>query len=263
MQPNAVHVLGVLLAGVLVSAMCTACVPGEEVRTPVAKEVQPAEPLPEEILQKAENDWMGVTADREKDGILLEFYRPDSASAFVSETVCRQDADGQDWEEISSIAFDPPQEANGFASGPGTSSAYGPEQRRDMDCKNGHEYRYKVVYRCEDGTYLASKAVKGMWLEAPEWIEYQSAESGAITMQWTENPKADGYRVEYTYTEKQDGGGKTVYNWMEKTDQTQIALTEHLQPGLAYRVRVRAYKTVDGTTYYSTRSAKKKVTVAA
>ncbi|MGN1015092.1 MAG: fibronectin type III domain-containing protein [Butyricicoccus sp.] len=260
------NIIGALLAGAVVCMMCAACamemsVPEREDGAPVIKEVQPAEPLPEEVLQQAENDWNGVKTDRKKDGILLEFYRPDSASAFVSETVCRQYADGKKWREISSMTFDPPQTATGVASEPEESSAYGPEQRRDTDCKNGQEYRYKVVYCCEDGTYLASKVAKGMWLEPPEWMECESTESGAITMQWTENPKADGYQVEYTYTVKRKGGGKVVYGWKEKTDRTSMTLTKQIKPGRTYRVCVRAYKTVDGMTYSSTRSEKRKVTM--
>ena len=86
-------------------------------------------------------------------------------------------------------------------------------------------------------------AVKGLKLTTKS-----SAKKGSITVKWTvkgDKAAVDGYQV-YKSTKAQKGYKKAI-----TTKKTSFKNTKNLKKGTRYFYKVRAYKVVDGKTYYS------------
>ena len=182
--------------------------------------------------------------------------------------ICRQSAEGGNWIVLNSWAMEQAEreesgdETCGVDASYGVSDGWVPHSYTDTNCKNGREYRYKIIVAYADGSYQVSNVKRGMWLKPVTLKSCKSTKRGTISLSWSKNAQADGYQVEYSYTNR-TGTCMTMITAEQKIKGTeQIRMVRKgFVPGRTYRVRVRAYKIVNGKTYTSTRSAKGKVTV--
>ena len=90
---------------------------------------------------------------------------------------------------------------------------------------------------------------------APKWKSLKSTKKGAATLTWAKNSKATGYEI-YVSTKKTSGFKKlaTVKSWKKVT-----YTKTKLKSKTTYYFKIRAYKTVNKTTYRSAYSTVKKV----
>ena len=79
-----------------------------------------------------------------------------------------------------------------------------------------------------------------------------------MTVKWAKNAKATGYQIQYTTDSGFKSGVKTVKITKAATVSTVIA---KLTKTKTYHVRMRTYKTVGSTSYYSTWSASKRLKI--
>ena len=101
------------------------------------------------------------------------------------------------------------------------------------------EYAYKL----DKFEELTIKAVESLKIKASS-----TAKKGSITVKWTvkgDKTAVDGYQV-YKSTKAQKGYKKAI-----TTKKTSFKNTKNLKKGVRYFYKVRAYKVVDGKTYYS------------
>ncbi len=103
---------------------------------------------------------------------------------------------------------------------------------------------------------MAEAMIKALDVNAVESLKIKAsskAVKGKITVKWTVKGDAsgiDGYRV---YKSKKANSG---YKFMGKTKKLSMANKKDLKKGTRYFYKVRAYKVVDGKTYYSDYSNK-------
>ena len=126
---------------------------------------------------------------------------------------------------------------------------------------NGTKYQYKVraIVKNSAGTIVNKgtySAVKTMYrLTRPTIASAKSGSVGKIVVKWNKNTKVTGYQVKYVK-------GSTTKTVKVKGASTLSKTLSSLTKGSTYKVYVRSYKTVSGTTYYSAYSAYKSVKVA-
>ena len=99
------------------------------------------------------------------------------------------------------------------------------------------------AYKLDKFEELAIKAVESLKIKASS-----KATKGAITVKWAvkgDKAAVDGYQV-YKSTKAQK-----VYKKAITTKKTSFKNTKNLKKGVRYFYKVRAYKVVDGKTYYS------------
>ena len=82
-----------------------------------------------------------------------------------------------------------------------------------------------------------------------------TAKTKAFVVKWTKDLNVDGYQIKYS-TKSDFSGGKSVY---VKKNTTISKTFTGLTAKKTYYVKVRSYKTVNGTKYYSSWSAAKKI----
>ena len=82
-----------------------------------------------------------------------------------------------------------------------------------------------------------------------------TAKTKAFVVKWTKDLNVDGYQIKYS-TKSDFSGGKSVY---VKKNTTVSKTFTGLTAKKTYYVKVRSYKTVNGTKYYSSWSAAKKI----
>ncbi|MCD8148252.1 MAG: leucine-rich repeat protein [Clostridiales bacterium] len=123
---------------------------------------------------------------------------------------------------------------------------------------NGTKYQYKV-YAYYGSTKSAASAVKTKYyVTRPTISSLKNSSSKKMTVKWGKNSKATGYQIQYS-TSSNFSSYKTVTVKNYKTVSKTIS---KLKKGKKYYVRVRAYKTVSGTKYYSAWSSKKSVKIS-
>ena len=130
----------------------------------------------------------------------------------------------------------------------------------DKDVKNGSKYSYKV--RCyvkhNDGKNYYSKysAVKSnYYLSQPTISKLTSTKTKTLTPTWKKNSKVSGYQIQVATNSGFTNNKKTVTAAKSKISAT----VSGLKSGKTYYVRIRGYKTVDETKYYSAWSSVKKI----
>ncbi|MCD7843694.1 MAG: DUF4886 domain-containing protein, partial [Clostridiales bacterium] len=132
----------------------------------------------------------------------------------------------------------------------------------DNATTNGKKYSYKVkAYKTVSGTTYksaASSAKSTYRLTSPTISSMTNSASKKMTVKWDKNSKATGYQIQYS-TSSDFSSYKTVTISSYKTVSKTIS---SLTKGKKYYVRVRAYKTVSGTKYYSAWSSKKSVKIS-
>ena len=127
---------------------------------------------------------------------------------------------------------------------------------------NGSKYQYKVraIVKNSAGTIVnkgAYSAIKTMYrLTRPTLASgTKNIATKKIVVKWNKNTKATGYQIKYVK-------GSTTKTVKVTKASTLSKTLSKLTKGSTYKVSVRSYKTVSGTTYYSAYSAVKSVKVA-
>ena len=108
------------------------------------------------------------------------------------------------------------------------------------------------------GNYTGTKTATFKIIpKAPTLSSVKNTASKKITVKWTKVSGVTGYQIQYA-TNKNFNSAKTVK--VKGAKNVSKAITK-LTVNKTYYVRVRAYKTVSGTNYYSAWSAKKSVKI--
>lgn len=126
------------------------------------------------------------------------------------------------------------------------SSSRGKTTYLDKKCKNGRMYEYKVVDMTSGGYVYASNEVKIYRLTQPTIKSLHQTKSTA-KLSWTRNSKADGYEIAYAPKSRFKNQPTKIIIGNSNT----TAKLKDLNTNVSYGFKVRSYKTVDGTTYYS------------
>ncbi|MCD8014608.1 MAG: fibronectin type III domain-containing protein [Lachnospiraceae bacterium] len=124
--------------------------------------------------------------------------------------------------------------------------------------KNGTVYSYKITpyFGTTEGTGTVKNAVR---LVSVKLSSVKSKAAKRITVKWKKTTKVTGYQIQYSTSKTFKKGNKTVkVSGAKKTSKT----ISKLKSGKKYYIRIRTYKKVNGVTYYSAWSSKKKVTVS-
>ena len=125
---------------------------------------------------------------------------------------------------------------------------------------NGTRYTYKVVaYNKTYGTSTLSKSKVYYRVARPAISSVKNTAAKKMTVKWGKNAKGTGYQIQYSTSSTFASGNKTVTVTQKGTVSKVIS---GLTKGKTYYVRVRTYKTVSGTKYWSAWSVKKKVKIA-
>ncbi len=132
----------------------------------------------------------------------------------------------------------------------------------DTTAKNGTKYTYTVRCINSAGTAYTSAyyntGITTVRLTGVTLSSVKNVKTKKMTVKWKKNTKATGYQIQYS-TSSDFSSYKTVkvkgYKNVSKT-------ISKLTKGKKYYVRVRAYKTVSGTNYYSAWSSVKNVKIS-
>ena len=122
---------------------------------------------------------------------------------------------------------------------------------------NGSKYVYKVVAKASTGNGTA-KSLTTYRVTKPAVSSLKNSASKKMTVKWTKNAKATGYQIQYSTNKKYASGNKTATVVKAGTVSKVIG---SLTKGKNYYVRIRTYKTVGGTKYWSTWSTVKSVKI--
>ena len=115
---------------------------------------------------------------------------------------------------------------------------------------NGTQYSYMV--RAYNGSVVSTgNSLNTVRITAPVITACSSKSGRTITLKWKKNSKITGYEIKYAT----GSSSKTV---KVKNKNTVKYVLKNLKKGKTYTVRMRAYKTVNKKTYYSTWSSAKK-----
>jgi len=116
---------------------------------------------------------------------------------------------------------------------------------KDTRAKNGTKYYY-YVRPTGDVTVRTNKPAK-TYLEATEITKLSSPKAGQLKVTWEKNSKAQGYQVRYSTS-----SSFSSYKTSKITSNGTVSKTlTGLSKGKTYYVKVRSYKKVGDTTYYS------------
>ncbi len=125
---------------------------------------------------------------------------------------------------------------------------------KDKDVKNGVRYAYKVCAYKGKVTSSKSAAKVVYYLKKPSIQSLKLMVGKKAVLKYSENKKATGYQIQYS-TSKQFAKSKTKTIYV-KNKATLSKTLSSLKTGKTYYVRIRTYKTVDSTKYYSSWSTK-------
>ena len=117
----------------------------------------------------------------------------------------------------------------------------------DKNIVNGTIYTYAVVaYNGNTSSNYIGKSI--CRLNQVSSISVNSPSSKKMTVKWSKNNKSTGYQVQYATNSKFSKNRKTINVSSYKTTKKTI---KNLKSKQKYYVRIRTYKTVKGTKYYS------------
>jgi len=114
---------------------------------------------------------------------------------------------------------------------------------------NGKKSQYYIVPYYKNSSNVVTKtSVKTNYYLKKETISsVETKGSKALKVKWKKNNKATGYQVRYSTSKSFDS-----YKTAKLTSKNTLSKTlKDLKKSKTYYVKVRAYKTVNGTTYYS------------
>ena len=124
---------------------------------------------------------------------------------------------------------------------------------------NGTKYTYKIVAKASTGNSTLSKSLAAYRVASPAVKTLKNSASKKMTVSWGKNAKANGYQIQYSTSSKFKSGNKTANITKAGTVSKVIG---SLAKGKTYYVRIRTYKTVGKTKYWSSWSASKKVKIS-
>ena len=124
---------------------------------------------------------------------------------------------------------------------------------------NGTKYTYKIVAKASTGNSTLSKSLAAYRVASPAVKTLKNSASKKMTVSWGKNAKANGYQIQYSTSSKFKSGNKTANITKAGTVSKVIG---SLAKGKTYYVRIRTYKTVGKTKYWSSWSAAKKVKIS-
>lgn len=125
----------------------------------------------------------------------------------------------------------------------------------DKKAVNGTTYTYVVKAVKGNTTSVSSSAKSLTFVSVPKISSASNSGSKTITVKWKKNTKATGYQIYY----KLGSSSKTIT--VKKASAVTYSIKK-LTKGKTYEVKIRAYKTVSKTNYYSAWSTAKKVKVS-
>ena len=117
---------------------------------------------------------------------------------------------------------------------------------------NGTQYTY-MVKAYSGSTVGTGTALRTIRITRPA-ITACTSSSRAITLKWRKNAQVTGYEIRYTV-------GASSRTLKVRSRNTVKAVIRNPKKGRTYTIRLRAYRTVSGKTYYSAWSAAKKAVV--
>jgi len=134
---------------------------------------------------------------------------------------------------------------------------------KDTDAAtNGSKYSYKIIaYKTISGTTYKSEysEVKTIYfVSRPSIYGLTNSAAKKMTVKWGKNSKATGYQIQYSLKSDFSDVKSTTVTGSGTVSKVIGSLTK----GKTYYVRIRTYKTVDSTKYYSAWSARKSVKIA-
>ncbi|MCD8013751.1 MAG: CAP domain-containing protein [Lachnospiraceae bacterium] len=110
-----------------------------------------------------------------------------------------------------------------------------------------------ITSSTDTSTTVTSSTIAGTKLSS-----VKNTASRKITVKWKKKSGVTGYQIQYSTSKTFKKGNKTVkVSGAKKTKK----VISKLKKGKTYYVRVRTYKKVNGVTYYSAWSTKKKVSI--
>ncbi|MCD7843098.1 MAG: Ig-like domain-containing protein [Clostridiales bacterium] len=122
---------------------------------------------------------------------------------------------------------------------------------------NGTKYQYKIYAYYGSTKSAASSAKTTYYVSRVSLSSLKSSAAKKMTVKWKKNAKASGYQIQYSTS-----SSFSSYETVSVSKASTVSRTiSSLTGGKTYYVRVRAYKTVSGTKYYSAWSSKKSVKV--
>ncbi|MCC8101898.1 MAG: leucine-rich repeat protein [Clostridiales bacterium] len=122
--------------------------------------------------------------------------------------------------------------------------------------QNGTVYTYKVI-PYSGSTKGSGTEVTTARLTGTALTSVKNSSAGKAKVKWTAVSSVSGYQIQYSTSSSFDSSKKKTVSGASKNSKTLTGLTK----GSTYYVRIRTYKTVNGTRYYSAWSSKLKVTI--
>ena len=123
---------------------------------------------------------------------------------------------------------------------------------------NGAKYTYKIVATASTGSSTLSRSLTTYRVARPAISSAASASAGKMTVKWGKNAKATGYEIQYSMSKTFASGNKSVSIAKNTTVSKEIG---SLTKGKTWYVRIRTYRTVGSTKYWSAWSTTKSVKV--
>ena len=124
---------------------------------------------------------------------------------------------------------------------------------------NGTKYTYKVVAKATTGDSTLSRSRVIYRVSRPAVSSVRNSASKKMTVKWGKNAKANGYQIQYSMDKNFKSGNKAVSITSASTVSKVIG---SLTKGKTYYVRIRTYKTVGSTKYWSIWSAARSVKIS-
>lgn len=124
---------------------------------------------------------------------------------------------------------------------------------------NGTKYVYKVVAKASTGDSTLSKSVTVYRVARPAISSVTNSAASRMTVKWGKNSKTTGYQIQYSQSTSFASGNKTATITAASTVSKVIG---SLTKSKTYYVRIRSYKTVGSTKYWSAWSAAKSVKIS-
>lgn len=124
--------------------------------------------------------------------------------------------------------------------------------------KNGSKYTYTVraYNKNTKSSYMSGRSIYR--LDRPSISSLKNSSKKKMTVTWKKNTKATGYQIQYSTNSSFSSCKTTTVSKNSTVSKTITSLTK----GKRYYVRVRSYKTVSKTNYYSSWSPVKNIKIS-
>ena len=125
---------------------------------------------------------------------------------------------------------------------------------------NGTKYTYKIIASASaTGRSTLSKSVTTYCVARPAISTLTNSAASKMTVKWGKNAKATGYQIQYCPDKTFKTGNKSV---SINSASTVSKVIGSLAKGKIYYVRIRSFKTVGSTKYFSAWSSVKSVKIS-